>query len=667
MFLKPAPVNQALPNINYPKLQIKLMRSMSSLDIKIVIDEISEKVKNARVDKIYHYPPDEIRLKLRGEERVDLIIEAGVRFHPTRFPKESPRFPSSFAMLLRKHLEGARLKSIEQHDFDRIVILNFEREEEKKIVAELFSKGNVILADENLRIIMPLKHTVKVGEVYRFPEKRLSPLDIEDADDLKNILDDREIVRIIASKLGTGGIYAEEILQRAGVDKKKKGIELDDKELDKIVQVMNEIYRAEKFEPQIILENGKYIDYQPFNLITYSSKEKKYFERYWEAIDDFFSSKAVESVEKEERKSEVLEKLKRRYNEQLEAKRRFEEEIEKYRRTGDLIYENYTKIEKIHSAFRKAVDERGWDEVIQIVEEQKRAGKMKEVISLIPEEQAVDLSIDGLTVRLWLRKSLPEIADEYYSLAKKYKEKLSGVEKAINKTLEEMKRAEELEEKKMLSSIRIARKAEWYEKYRWYITSEGFLVIGGRNAEMNEEVVSKHLEARDLFFHTETPGGSATILKRGQEAGENSLKEAAEFSAIYSALWKEGKYSGEVYYVYPEQVKRSAKPGEYLPKGSFFIEGKRNYFTVELKMAVGVDLKNLRVMGGPVDGVKAHCDYYVMLEIGDIPANEMQVILARKLVEMARDDEKHVVRAIASPDEVAKFLPPGKSRIAEPK
>ena len=100
------------------------MRSMSSLDIAIIIKELKD-VIGSRVDKIYHYPPDEIRIKLRGKGRWDLVIEAGKRFHPTIFPKESPRNPSSFAMLLRKHLEGAKLVSIQQYDFDRVILLDY--------------------------------------------------------------------------------------------------------------------------------------------------------------------------------------------------------------------------------------------------------------------------------------------------------------------------------------------------------------------------------------------------------------------------------------------------------------------------------------------------------------------------------------------------------------
>ena len=76
-----------------------------------------------------------------------------------------------------------------------------------------------------------------------------------------------------------------------------------------------------------------------------------------------------------------------------------------------------------------------------------------------------------------------------------------------------------------------------------------------------------------------------------------------------------------------------------------------------------MDLKNLRLLGGPVEGVKKHCDYYVEIEIGDKEFNEFSVEVAKKLIEMAKDDEKHIVRGIATPDEIAKFLPPGRSRV----
>ncbi len=640
------------------------MKSMSAVDIKACVKELENEIVEGKIEKIYHYPPDEIRIKLYANGRKDLIVDAGRRIHLTKFPKESPRFPSSFAMLLRKHLEGGRIESIEQHDFDRVVKIEIERKDGKKyLIAELFSKGNITLTDENFRVIMPLKHEyVKPGETYSFPEPRLTPFDLNEqilAEICKS--ESREIVKVLATKCGLGGLFAEETCLRAGIDKKKKSNELSDDEIDLIVKTIKELFEPVAkgdFKPHIVVKDGEYVDVLPIELKIYEGYEKRIFKSFNEALDEFYSKLIIESAEKAEREeSEELRKLKRRLEIQLQAKEKLEKEMEKYRRIGDLIYENYALVDKIIKAFRQAKEKMPFEEI------KEKAKQIKIVMDVKPE--SVTLELEGYAVELDLSKNIHEIADEYYEKSKRAKEKLEGLLKAIEKTKEEMKKVEELEAKKFVTSVRIVRKREWFERFRWFITSDGFLAIGGRNAQMNEEIVSKYMEDKDLFFHTQTPGAPAVVLKRGQEAPETSLLETAQFAAIYSSLWKEGKYSGEVYYVLPEQVKKSAKAGEYLPRGSFYIVGKRNYITVELSCGIGVDLKNLRVMGGPISAVKKYCDYYVEIEIGDKSPNELSVEIASKLVKMAKDEEKHLVRSIATPDEIMKFIPPGKSRVKD--
>lgn len=639
------------------------MKSMSSVDIKACVRELEDEIVGGKVEKIYHYPPNEIRFKLYANGRKDLIVEAGRRIHLTKFPKESPKFPSSFAMLLRKHLEGGKVKAVEQHDFDRVIKLEIERRDDKKfIIAELFSKGNVILTDENFRVIMSLLGKIKPGETYSFPEPRLTPFDLDEqvlSEICRN--ESREIVKVLATKCGLGGLFAEETCLRAGIDKKKKSNELRDDEIRLIVNTVKEIFdpvARGDFKPHIVVKDGEYIDVLPIELKIYESYEKRRFDSFNEALDEYYSKLIVKEAEKAEKEeSEELKKLKKRLEIQLQTKEKLEKEIEKFRRIGDLIYEKYSVVEQILNAFKQAKERLPFDEI------KRRAKQIKIVKDVKPESVLIEL--DGYTVELDLNKSIHEIADRYYEKAKRAKEKLEGLLKAIEKTKEEMKRVEELEAKKFVTSVRIVRKREWFERFRWFITSDGFLAIGGRNAQMNEEIVSKYLEDKDLFFHTQTPGAPAVVLKKGQEAPETSLLETAQFAAIYSSLWKEGMHSGEVYYVLPEQVKKSAKAGEYLPKGSFYIVGKRNYVTVELICAIGVDLKNLRVMGGPTSAIKKHCDYYVEIEIGDRDPNELSVEIASRLVKMAKDDERHLVRSIATPDEIMRFLPPGKSRIKD--
>ncbi len=598
---------------------------MSALDIHVCVKELQE-IVGGKVEKIYHYPPNEIRFKIYAKGRKDLVIEAGKRIHLTVFPKESPRFPSPFAMLLRKHLDGRKIVSLRQHDFDRVVVIEFS--DGKKVIVELFAKGNVALTDEKFNVIMDIRG--KCRGIYKFPQTK-APFEFT-LKEMKDICNEKkEIVKILAVKLGLGGLFAEEVCLRADVNKNKFGTDLSDAELDRIhtavMSIFDPVLKGQT-KPHIVLKGTDYIDVLPLELEYYRDFEKRYFDRFNAALDEYYSRILVDRSEIEE--SEEIKKLKRRLEIQIETKKKLEKEMRNYRKLGDLIYENYDKIKRIL----------------------ERANGDRVVVNLNGKEITIDTNMD-----------IHELAERYYEKAKKAKEKLEGLLIAIKKTEEEIERVKKKEELKYSSPIRIVRKREWFERFRWFLTSDNMLAIGGRNARMNEEIVSKYLEVKDLFFHTQAPGAPVVVLKRGQEAPKSSIMETAQFSAIYSSLWKRGIHSGEVYYVTPDQVKRSAKAGEYLPKGSFYIVGRRNYVTVELKCAIGVDLSNLRVMGGPISAISKHCDYYVTLEIGDMDVNELSVKIAKVLVDKAKMDDRLVVKALATPDEIAKFLPPGRSRI----
>ncbi|MFO7966857.1 MAG: ribosome rescue protein RqcH [Archaeoglobaceae archaeon] len=635
--------------------------AMSAVDIKVCVEEL-QKLVNGKINKIYH-SGDEIRIKVHAGERYDLMIEAGRRIHLTKYVREI-RFPSSFAMLLRKHLEGGRIRKIKQYDFDRIVVIEIERGDKNSLlIGEFFSKGNVILAYEDYRVIMALKR-LRPNQNYPFPEIKVNPGNI--LENFRSIIDTSEIVRSLATKGGLGGLFAEEICLRAGVNKQKPADYLNEEEIESVEKAIRETF-SPIFEgdtkPHIVSQNGEELDVLPLELEYYSQYDKEYFDTFNEALDEFYS-RQLTGTELEE--SAEMHRLKKRLEKQEEAKQDFETEIEYYKKAGDAFYENYQTIEQVMNAFREAREQISWDEIKKTVKEkQDENGLISIIESVIPKENKVIINIDDLRLELPLDKTIPQIADEYYQKSKKIKSKLDGLLKAMEKTKKSMESEDTTVKTYTDSPMRAVRKREWYERFRWLITSENFLVIGGRSASMNSEIVSKYMENNDLFFHTQSPGAPATVLKNGQEAGEDSLYEAAQFAATYSALWREGKYSGSAYYVKPAQVKRSAKSGEYLAKGSFLIEGKRNYMDVPVSCAIGVEIKNLRVLGGPLSAVKNYCDYIVELDIGDKSHNEISVEIAAKFMEKAREEEKHIVKSISKPDEIMKFLPPGGSRIKE--
>ena len=657
-----------------------MKEAMSNIDIRALLFELAE-LKGGKIEKIYHNPPDEIRIRIYSGEKKDLIVQPGRRIHLTSYPRSSPRFPSSFAMLLRKYLSGGRIEEIKQFDFDRIVEISVLRGEERyNLIAEIMTKGNLVLTDPDGKIIMPLrisetsKRVLKPGEMYEYPPSKIDPSRMS-FDDLMEILSgEEEVVRTLARNLSIGGLYAEEICLRAGVNKKKKCSELTGEEVHRIYSAVREIFdsiQPGRMTPHIVYVDEKMIDCVPIDLKVYDGLKRRNFENFNSALDEFFSREAVEKLEEweKEEESKKIKKLLFRLGKQKQALQSYEEKEKIYKSKGEAIYLHYRFLESIYNALKKARESRSWQEIEKIIENERKKGNriLKAIISVNPEKNSVDVKLDDLAVTLSLDRTLHQIAEEYFDLSKKFREKKEGVKRAMRITEQEIEKARKEESEKVPSpKIRIRRKVEWFERFRWFVSSEGFLVIGGRNAGMNEELVSKYMEKNDLFFHTQYPGGPVVIVKtEGREVGDKTIFEAGQFAVSYSSLWKEGVYEGECYYVNPSQVSKSPKSGEYLPRGSFYIRGKRNYLSVPVGVSVGVELDKQRVIGGPPSAVRVHADYYVDLTIGSRSHNELSKMISRMLYEMAREEDRLAVKAICTPDEVSRFLPPGKSDVVK--
>ncbi len=84
----------------------------------------------------------------------------------------------------------------------------------------------------------------------------------------------------------------------------------------------------------------------------------------------------------------------------------------------------------------------------------------------------------------------------------------------LKRKLKKAKGKREIEmEKVLVPQKRVKKELKWYEKLRWFLTSDGLLVIGGRDATTNEMVVKKHMENRDIYFHSDIHGAASIILK----------------------------------------------------------------------------------------------------------------------------------------------------------
>ena len=647
-----------------------MKEEMSSVDIRYIVEELKSEIIGARVDKVYH-EGDEVRIKLHktGEGRKDLIIEAGKRIHLTSYIKESSSQPSSFAMLLRKHISGNFVEDIEQHDFDRIVKIKIGK---FKIIAELFKKGNVVFVTEDNIILGAIRYeefkdrVIKPKHEYKYPPARENPLEVSWDRFVELIMgEDTEIVRALARRLNMGGLYAEEILLRAGIDKRKNTRELTKEELRTIYDKMKEVFTAPK-KPNIVYKDGKMVDVVPIDLKWYEGYEKVYFETFSQALDEYFGkltiekAKAEKTKKLEEKRKQLLATLKR----QEEMIKGFEKELKKNQEIGNLIYANYTLIDGLLREFSKAVKNLGWDEFKKRIEEGKKKGNKIALMvkGIEPESNSITVEIEGKRVKLYLDKDLNENAEIYYEKAKKAKHKLEGARKAyedLKRKLESIEREIEEEEKKIRVKKIEKRKKKWFEKFRWFISSEGFLVIGGKDATTNEIVVRKYLEENDLYCHADIWGAPHVVIKDGQKAGEKTIFEACQFAVSMSRAWSEGLYSADAYWVYPNQVKKQAPSGEFLPKGAFMVYGKRNWmYGIPLKLAVGIinyEGEDL-VMCGPVDALKTHAKRYIVIRPGDTKKSE----LVKKIKKIFEKWGYKVPE-----EDIMSVLPPGEGDIAE--
>jgi len=217
-----------------------------------------------------------------------------------------------------------------------------------------------------------------------------------------------------------------------------------------------------------------------------------------------------------------------------------------------------------------------------------------------------------------LKKSIEENASDYFEKAKKMKKKIKGAEEALQDSIKK----QDLEAKKEKLALEekenkvVERKKEWYEKFRWFKSSDGFLVIGGRDATSNEIVIKKYTDADDLVLHTDMAGSPFFVIKsESKKIPTSTIKEAADATCTFSRVWKLGLQTTEVLYVKPEQVSKKTKAGEYMGKGAFMIYGKTNYIDNKVNLAVGIT-KNKAIMSGPTEAIKKNCEKYLVLKQG---------------------------------------------------
>jgi predicted ribosome quality control (RQC) complex YloA/Tae2 family protein len=672
-------------------------KDFSSFEVAFVVHELKEAITNSRVNNIYQFDAKTVILKLHKTDKPPLriVMEAGSRLHLTAYALKPPKAPPAFCMALRKHLRGAWITNVEQYEFERIVIVHFKTKTGAlRLILELFGEGNIILTGEKGEILQALifkrmrDRNIIRNEVFQFPPSSgKNPFKVpkEELKEALKDLDDVEVVRAIARFLGVGGFYAEEILLRANVEKTKRCSALGSAEVDAIfdeLQSLLSIVSGFKTDPHIVLaEDGSFLDAVPFKLKRYETYTSKPYRSFNEALDEFYlrataAKKAVASVKVDKIQQEA-ERLKRIIAEQEKALREDEGKAERDKCIGDVIYAHSSEFHSLLDRFATAKREgKDWNALMPEI----LAAKEKSFVeSFDARNLLVNVCVDNLRFSLNLRRTLFENAAEYYKRGKKAKQKSAGALTALEESRRKLSEVEQrIREAEALKTImpmevmkelvnRKVKRKEWYEKFRWFTSSDGFLVVAGKDAVSNEVLVKKHTAPDNPVFHADISGAPFVVVKtEGKVHSEQVLREAGEFAAAFSRAWREGVGSADVYWVKPDQLSKSGPSGEYVPHGAFAVMGKRNCIRgVSLQLAVGViEDETLKFVGGPVEAVKAKTKAYVTLVPGDVSGKKfLNQILQALTLKLPKEQREKVGKA--SIEHVRDFVPYTKGRIAK--
>lgn len=374
-----------------------------------------------------------------------------------------------------------------------------------------------------------------------------------------------------------------------------------------------------------------YEEFHPFLFSQHSQCPYIEFESFDKAVDEFYSKIEgqkidLKALQQEKQALKKLDNVRKDHENRLEALQQAQE-IDKLK--GELIEMNLQIVDRAIQVVRSALaNQIDWTEIGIIVKEAQAQGDpvasaIKELKLqtnhvtmllrnpyLLSEEEDDDVDGDVSVEKNETeppkekkkkkknkqlqkpQKNKPLLVDvdlslSAYANAKKYYDHKRYAAKKTQKTVEaaekafksaEKKTKQTLKEVQTVTSIQKARKVYWFEKFLWFISSENYLIIGGRDQQQNEMIVKRYLTSGDIYVHADLHGATSCVIKNptGEPIPPRTLTEAGTMALCYSAAW-DARIITSAWWVYHHQVSKTAPTGEYLTTGSFMIRGKKNF------------------------------------------------------------------------------------------
>jgi predicted ribosome quality control (RQC) complex YloA/Tae2 family protein len=346
-----------------------MKKELSALEIGYLVKEFQCLI-SAKVDTITNPEKKDIYIDffMPGKGKITLrILPNFIYLTDERKTKENP---SGFCMFLRKYLSNARVRGISQVASERIIELQLETKDKKYIlIVELFSKGNMILCQENYWIIGLLEsqtwkdRELRPGITYKQPPKRINFYKLDEKNVKEAIDNDKTLVKRLAIDLGLSGTYAEEVCLLSNIDKNKTEKPVD-REIKLILKAIEEIINKED-KAIVVYKDDSFFDAVPFSLGIYKEMKKEEFQSYSLAIDFVFKNNLISSGENEKNKAyeKKIKQLENTAEKQREHINEIEQDIKENEKKAELIYNHYNAIKEIIEQLKKASEKYSWQEI----------------------------------------------------------------------------------------------------------------------------------------------------------------------------------------------------------------------------------------------------------------------------------------------------------------
>jgi len=601
----------------------------SSVDLRAVVRE-GRRLIGGRIDKAFDLSPEGLGLVVRakGTGRAELAVVPGRYAAVVPGGGEHADGLSPLARDVRRVATGAVLTEIPEPAGERYLELSFVRtgeEEPTVLAAELFGAGNLVLAQGG-KVVAALRQRrwanrdLRPGAPYGRPPARPDAFELGTAGIEAELARSRtDLASTLAARLALGGPVAEEVVARGGWDPGAPAATLAHEAAPAIHATLAGLLAELGDAPRgyLVRRAGLLVDATPYR------------SRRWEAIAEVdveetesFSAAAVaffgtvlrpaatpaELAQAAERAG--LERLRDRQRAALEE---LADAVAARRADADALLAHFGEAEQA----------------------------LHRTLAADPRARSVSAEVGGRTVEFRADVGLREAARALYEEAKRLGVKRDGAREALRATEEKLAHEAPTPAAAVAAATaprERAREPRWFEKYRWFVSSEGALVLGGKDASSNDTLVRRHLKDGDLYLHADLHGAASVIVKRPTPpagATDATIREAAQWAVAFSKAWRAGLASASAFWATPDQVSKGAASGEFVPRGAWVVRGTKHFVTdVPLELAVGpVRYESEEyLLVAPPEAVRARGTVRFLLAPGEERERaEREVELAREL------------------------------------